>query len=435
MIGKLLVLIVGGLLLFGTLGIFAAMLVSLLIVVVLAFTLLGRRDWVPVRYNLRSLGVRKVSTALTGLGLALVVGVFSTVLMLAQGIQNTLVSTGGDDNAKVLRKGAQSEVQSGIQPDQVRVLSSAPEVAIGADGQPLASPEILALIFAVREHATSDQDGSNVTIRGVGPKAFQVHNQVKIDGRAFSPGTSEIVIGKGLVGRFKGMHQGGTVHFARRDWNVVGTMDSAGSGFDSEIWGDVDQMADALQRRGAVSSLSVRLRDRKDLDALQARIAADVQTNSLEASRERDYYEKQSQGFALFIKILGIFVAVIFSFGAALGTMITMYSQVAARTREIGVLRALGFRRRSVMVSFLVESVLLAMIAGIFGIAGASLWQFASFSTMNFQSFSEVTFHFVLTPRIMLQSMIFAMVMGYAGGLLPSVRAARLPIVDATRGG
>jgi putative ABC transport system permease protein len=435
MIGKLLALIVGGLLLFGALGIFASIVVSGLIVLVLALTLIGRRDWVPVVYNFRSLGVRKVSTSLTALGLALVVFVFATMLMLAAGIRKTLVSTGGEGNAKILRKGAQSEVQSGIQPDQVRVLSASPEVAIGADGQPLVSPELVALIFATHENPKSDQDGSNVTIRGVGPKAFLAHEKVKLDGRQFAPGTSEIVIGKALVGQFAGMRAGGSVHFARRDWTVVGVMDSGGSGFDSEIWGDVDQMEDALQRRGAYSSLTVRLRDRADLQPLQARVAADVQTNSLETSREVDYYEKQSEGLSLFITILGVFVAVIFSLGAALGTMITMYSQVAARTREIGVLRALGFRRRSVLISFLVESLLLALLAGAVGVAGASLWRFVSFSTMNFQSFSEVTFQFVLTPKIIVQSLVFAMVMGYAGGLLPAVRAARLPIIDATRGG
>jgi ABC-type lipoprotein release transport system permease subunit len=426
---------IGALFAFGALGIAVGLPISLLVVGLLALTLLVRRDWVPVVYNLRSLTVRKVSTSLTALGLALVVFVFTTVLMLGSGINRTLRSTGQADNAKVLRKGAQSEVQSGVQTEQVRLLSGAAEVALAPDGQPLLSPEIVVLIFAPRENAKSEQDGTNVVVRGVGAKAMAVHSQVKIDGRSFQPGTSEILIGRALVGRFQGMRPGGVVHFARRDWNVVGVIDSDGSGFDSEVWGDADQFADAFQRRGGFSSVAMRLKDPSMVDALEARLTADPQLVQLEASREIEFYAAQSKRFADFIRSLGLFVAIIFALGAALGAMITMYAQVAARTREIGTLRAIGFRRRAVLVSFLVESLLLGIVSGVIGLAAASLWTFTSFSTMNFQSFSELSFRFVLTPTIAGGSIAFAAVMGYAGGILPAMRAARMPIVQATRGG
>jgi putative ABC transport system permease protein len=333
-----------------------------------------------------------------------------------------------------LRKGSQNEIQSGVQPEQVRLLSSAPEVAVGPDGQALVSPETLVLIFAMKEGALSDTEGTNLQVRGVSPRGTELH-RVKIEGRLFQPGTSEVVIGKALAGRFQGMRPGGQVHFARRDWNVVGVIDSAGSGFDSEVWGDEDQFLDAFQRRGGFSAVTMRLKDPGLFSALEARMASDPGLSQLEVRRESEYYESQSEQFAAFVKFLGVFVAVIFAFGAALGAMITMYSQVAARTREIGTLRALGFRRRAVMVSFLIESVILGLLAGVVGLALASLVQLKTFSTMNFQSFSEVTFRFTLTGPIAAWSMLFAAVMGYAGGLLPATRAARMPIVEATRGG
>jgi ABC-type antimicrobial peptide transport system permease subunit len=251
----------------------------------------------------------------------------------------------------------------------------------------------------------------------------------------FTPGTSEIVVGKGLVGRFSGMRLGQSAHFARRDWTVVGVMDQGGSAYDSEVWGDLEQFEDAFQRRPSFSSVTIKLRDPGAISQLEARMGADPMLNTLEIKSEIDYWAAQSENFGMFVKFLGIFVAVIFSFGAILGAMITMYAQVAARTREIGTLRALGFRRRSVLVSFVIESILLALGGGAVGLACASLMQLVSFSTMNFQSFSEVAFHFNLTRGIIVASMGFACLMGFAGGLLPAVRASRMPIVRATRGG
>ncbi|HUS67110.1 MAG TPA: ABC transporter permease, partial [Kofleriaceae bacterium] len=416
-------------------GIVLGITVSALVVGVLGLTLLIRRDWVPIVYNVRSLTVRKVTTAVTAGGLALVVFVFATVLMLSSGIKRTLAGTGSEENAKIIRKGSMTEMQSGMLPEHLRLLGSVPEVAMGKDGQPLASPELVVLIFALKTGATDDTQGTNLAVRGVGPKALELHPPKKLEGRLFAPGTSEIVIGKGLAGRFQGATLDGTVRFARRDWKVVGVMDAGGSAYDSEIWGDVDQMMDAFQRRPSYSSLTLRLKDRSALQALETRMAGDPQLSTLEVKSEVRYWAAQSEQFAGFITFLGVFVAIIFSFGAILGAMITMYAQVAARTKEIGTLRAMGFRRRAVLVSFVAESVLMAMAAGGIGVAAASLWQLTSFSTMNFQSFSEVTFRFHLSPGIVAASIAFAALMGYAGGFLPAMRAARMPIVRATRGG
>src|SRR5437868_6939233 len=221
------------------------------------------------------------------------------------------------------------EVQSGVMPDHLRLLSAAPETALGKDGKPLISPEVLVLIFAPRADAVNDESGSNVNVRGVGPEALELHPPRHLEGRMFAPGTSEIVVGRGLAGRFKGMALGEKTHFARRDWTVVGIMDHGGSAYDSEVWGDVDQFLDAFQRRPAFSSITLRLRDRGALASLAQHMESDPNLSTLEVKRETEYWESQSEQFATFVKFLGIFVAVIFSFGAVLGAMITMYAQVA----------------------------------------------------------------------------------------------------------
>jgi putative ABC transport system permease protein len=423
--------LIGALLLTIVLGLAGGMVV----VGVLGLTVLVRRDWVPIVYNVRSLGVRRWTTAVTALGLALVVFVFTTVLMLATGVRETLRATGSADNAKIIRKGSQNEVQSGVLPEHLRLLSAAPEAALGKEGKPLASPELMVLIFAQREGATTEEEGTNLNVRGVGPMAFEIHPPHSLDGRMFTPGTSEIVVGKKLAGRFKGMTLGGQVHFARRDWTVVGVMDQGGSAFDSELWGDIEQFEDAFARRPSFSSITLRLKDPSGLATLKARVENDPTLSSLEVEPEIDYWAAQSEATAIFVRVVGIFVVFIFSFGAVLGAMITMYAQVAARTREIGTLRALGFRRRAVLVSFVAESVILGVLSGVIGCAAASLWQLTSFRTMNFQTFSEMSFKFHMNGSVIISSMVFALVMGFAGGLLPAMRAARMPIVRATRGG
>lgn len=408
---------------------------GMLVVGVLGVTMLVKRDWVPIIYNVRSLGVRRWTTAVTAIGMALVVFVFTTVLMLANGVRETLKATGSTENAKIIRKGSQNEVQSGVLPEHLRLLASSPEVAMGKDGKPMASPELLVIIFAQRQDAKTEEEGTNLNVRGVGATGLELHPARSLQGRMFNPGTSEIVLGSKLAGRFKGMTLGGQVRFARRDWTVVGIMDQGGSAYDSEVWGDVDQFMDAFARRPSFSSITLRMKNKSDVATLKARVENDPMLSTLEVQPEIDYWAAQSEATAKFVNIVGLFVAFIFSFGAVLGAMITMYAQVAARTREIGTLRAIGFRRRSVLVSFVAESVILAALAGAIGCGAASLMQLASFTTMNFQTFSEMSFKFHMSPGVVVASLAFAVIMGFAGGLLPAMRAARMPIVRATRGG
>lgn len=433
MIGKVLVFFIVAILGIGAVGIVLLVPLSLAVVGVLAVTLLLSGSGVPLIYSLRALTARKGSTFLTGLGLAMVVFVFATILMLCQGIRMTFVSTGSPDNVKVLRMGSTTEVQSSISAEQVRLLGAAPELAVDAAGRAQLTAESLAVIFLSKEGAVDPEDGANVTVRGIGAQTLQLRDRLRIDGQMVRPGTSELVVGRALVGRFKGLRPGGQINFGRRQWTVVGVLEGQGTAFDSEIWGDAQQLNEALQRRGILSSMTLRLKAPASLAALQARVEANQQLNSLSLMRESDYYAKQSGGMVNFIQFLGMFVTSIFGLAAALGAMITMYMQVGSRTREIGILRALGFRQSAVLVAFIFESVILGLCAGVVGIAAASLMRFASFVTTDFQTFSDVSFHFTLTLNIFGWVLAFSTVLGYCGGLFPAIRASRMSIVDAMR--
>jgi len=384
---------------------------------------------IPFSYVVRNLGVRKVTTALTASGLALVVYVFATVLMLDAGLRQTLVDTGSRDNALVIRRGAETEVQSGVERAQADVVESQPEVALGLGGERLMSKETVVLI-SLNKRAT--EKPSNVVIRGVGPQGLALRPQVRlVEGRMFRPGTSEIIAGRAIGQRFAGAGIGETLRFGMRDWTVVGHFDAGHSGFNSEIWGDADQLIQAF-RRNAYSSVIFRLTDAQGLDAVKARLESDPRL-TVELKRESIFYAEQSEQLSTFIRYLGVTLSIIFSSGATIGAMITMYASVANRTAEIGTLRALGFRRASILWAFLLESLLLGLLGGILGVALASLMQWVSFSTMNFQTFSELAFSFTLTGKIVVESLIFSLIMGLAGGFLPAIRAARLKIVDSLR--
>ena len=384
---------------------------------------------IPLSYVVRNLAVRKVTTALTASGLALVVYVFATVLMLDAGLRQTLVDTGSPENALVIRRGAETEVQSGVERAQADVVESQPEVALGSGGERLMSKETVVLI-SLNKRAT--EKPSNVVIRGVGPQGLALRPQVRlVEGRMFRPGTSEIIAGRAIGQRFAGAGIGETLRFGMRDWTVVGQFDAGHSGFNSEIWGDADQLIQAF-RRNAYSSVIFRLTDAEGLDAVKARLESDPRL-TVELKRESIFYAEQSEQLSTFIRYLGVTLSIIFSSGATIGAMITMYASVANRTGEIGTLRALGFRRASILWAFLLESLLLGLLGGILGVALASLMQWVSFSTMNFQTFSELAFSFTLTGKIVVESLIFSLIMGLAGGFLPAIRAARLKIVDSLR--
>ena len=384
---------------------------------------------IPFSYTFRNLWTRKLTTALTAGGMALVVFVFATVLMLEEGLRKTLVETGSHDNVVVIRRSSQTEVQSAIDRGQAAIIESQPQVALGAGGERLVSRETVVLVNLVKR---GTERPTNVLIRGVAPLGLTLRPQVRmIAGRAFRPGSSEIIAGRSAAERFKGAGIGETLWFGLREWRVVGTFDAGNSGFDSEIWGDAVQLMQAF-RRPVYSSLLFRLNDPESFDQIREQLERD-QRLTVEAKRENVYYAEQSELLAKFIRYLGLTLSVIFSVGAVIGAMITMYASVANRTGEIGTLRALGFRRRSILAAFLTEAVLLALVGGCAGLAAASFMQMFTISTMNWQSFSELAFSFTLTPDIAAKTLLFSLAMGVVGGFLPAIRAARLKIVDALR--
>jgi len=383
----------------------------------------------PFAYIARNIARRRLTTALTAGGMALVVYVFATVLMLAAGLEATLVTTGRPDNVVVIRRAAQTEVQSGVDRTQAGVVQSLPDIAIGGDGQKLVSKEVVVLINLPKRESGKP---SNVVIRGVMPVGVDLRPQVKlVEGRMFRPGTAEVIAGRSIASRFQGAGLGETLRFASADWTVVGIFDAGRTGFDSEIWGDSEQMMQAF-RRLAFSALVLRLVDTERFDAVKQEIESDPRL-TLEAKRETRFYADQSEMLSKFISYLGTTISIIFSVGAVIGAMITMYASVASRTAEIGTLRALGFSRTAILVAFLVEALLLGAIGGIVGLVAASFMQALAISTTNFQTFAELAFSFKLTPRIVVASLVFALAMGLVGGFLPAARAARLKIVDALR--
>lgn len=384
---------------------------------------------IPFSYIAKNLWARRLTTLLTASGLALVVFVFATVLMLDAGLRSTLVTTGEIDNVLVIRRSADTEVQSSIARDQATVVASHGAVALDAQGQPWVSKETVVLISLGKRG--SDKP-SNVIIRGVAQSGLALRPQVKLtSGRMFRPGSSEIIAGASIARRFVGAGIGEKLRFGQREWTVVGLFDAGNSGFDSEIWGDVEQLLQAF-RRPVYSSMVVRLSNGERFDEFKREIEQDPRL-SLEAKREQVFYSDQSKALSTFINVLGLVLSVTFSIGAIIGAAITMYGSVANRVGEIGTLRALGFTRRNILLAFLTESMLLALVGGVVGLGFASLMQFFSFSTTNFQSFSELAFGFSLNGEIVIKALIFALIMGVVGGFLPARRAAGMKIVDALR--
>ncbi len=384
---------------------------------------------IPVSYILRNLWTRKLTTILTASGMGLVVFVFAAVLMLDAGLKKTMVGTGSFNNVVAIRTGAETEIQSGITRDQAGLIEVMPQVARSQTGDAMVSKESLVLISLVKSGQTK---GSNVITRGVSPMGIVLRPQVTlVQGRMFRPGSSELVVGRNINREFDGAELGQSLRFAQRDWTIVGVFDGGGSAFDSEVWGDVEQLMQAF-RRFNYSSVILQLAQTDSFDALVKGIAADVRL-TIDSKREQIFYEDQSRALSAFITILGNVLTVIFSIGAIIGAAITMYASVAMRTAEIGTLRALGFRRPSILAAFLGESLLLGLVGGIAGLFFASFLQAITISTLNFQSFSQLAFSFTLTPKIVVQTLIFSLIMGAVGGFLPAMRAARMKIVDALR--
>jgi ABC-type antimicrobial peptide transport system permease subunit len=373
-----------------------------------------------------------LTTGITVIGIAMVVFVFTAVLMLAAGIRKTLVATGSTENILVARKAANGEISSIIMNDTYNIIMSMPQVAKTADNRPMATGDVVVIINLTKIGTTGGI--SNVTVRGVSQPAFQLRPHVKVvEGRMFTWGAREVIVGSSIFRRFEGAQVGSTIRFAGDAWTVVGKYEAGGTGFDSEIWGDVTQLQDAFNRPGGFSTVTFRMAGSDQLDAINKSFAGDNRLQQFEAKTERRFFEEQSEFMSIFISALGIFITVFFSVGAVIGAMITMYAAVANRTVEIGTLRALGFRRRSVLAAFMTESIIISLVGAAVGLFLASFLQFLKVSTLNFGSFSELEFSFALTLDTIISALIFAVLMGLVGGFLPAVRAARLNIVNALR--
>ena len=380
-------------------------------------------------YSFRNLLARRLTTLLTAGGMALVVFAFAAIVMLAEGLETTLVDSGSYQNAIVIRKSSNSEVQSGVSRAEAAVVETQPEIASDVRGRPLVAKEVVVLIN-LRKRGSGGT--SNVTIRGISGASLDLRPALRLTaGRMPRPGAAEIAVGDSIARRFQGAGLNDTLSFAKNDWKVVGIFDAGNTGFSSEIWGDADQLMQAF-RRQAYSSVIFQLRDPDQLEAVKRRVEGDPRLTA-DLKREVDYYREQSEMTATFLRILGTALSIIFSIGAVVGAMITMYAAVANRTAEIGTLRAVGFQRSAILAAFLAESLLLGAAGGFGGLFLAAFLQFFTVSTTNFQTFSELAFQFRLSPGIVAEGLGFALLMGLVGGLLPALRAARMNIVEALR--
>ncbi len=394
----------------------------------------------PISYNIRSLRVRWQVTLLAVAGIAMVIAVFVVLAAMAAGFRIALRSTGRPDNVIITQKGSMSEMTSGIPRADVSMISvdsrvareTKPNLERGAagslgQGQPMASPEIVLVANLKRV----DGAETNVAVRGVTPAAMEVRGGITMTGgRRFTPGLYELMVGDRIRERY-GLDVGKTLHLQRREWAVVGTFKSEGNGFESEIWADVNVLGPAFNRTAGYQSLVLRLQDPNTFDALKASIESNPQFQ-VKVDREIDYYDAQAGTVAGLLMGLAWFVAIVMAVGAVVGAMNTMFAIVAARTREIGTLRALAFGRGAILTSFVLESLLLAIAAGLLGCLIAMPANSLTGATGQ-ATFSEISFAFRVTPGIVVAAMIFAAWMGFLGGLLPALRAARMPITAALR--
>jgi putative ABC transport system permease protein len=386
---------------------------------------------IPISYNVRSLMQRPLSALGTALGMGLVVAVLIGALALAAGFRAALLQTGSTDHAMVLRTGADSEISSGISRDAVNILRALPEVARDASGRPLISAELVVLTNLDR--LGQGGGSSNVPVRGIHPQGFAFRSQVKVvDGRMFAPGTDEVIVGQRIARRFAHCAIGDRLRFGQRDFTVVGHFVAAGSAFESEIWGDETVLGPAFSRENAFQSVTFRMREPARFAELKKRLEGDPRL-AVQVQTERGFYASQSRLLSGVIQGAGILITLIMAVGAIFGAMNTMYAAVGARTREIATLLVLGFSPFAVMLSFVFESIVLAAIGGLIGCLIAIPINGITTSTTNWSSFSEVAFAFRVTPPALLAGMIFAVLMGIAGGFFPALQAARQPLARSLR--
>jgi len=384
---------------------------------------------IPISYNVRNVLQRPVSTITTAIGIGLTVTIFVGAMALAAGFRAALLKTGSADNAIALRKGADSEISSGVAREAAGILRALPDLVVGPDGRPLASAE---LVVVMNKPRLGQPGSSNLTVRGLDPSAVGVRAQVKIvEGRMFSPGSDEVIVGRRIAPRFANCVVGEKIRFQQRDFTVVGHFGAGGASFESEIWGDAAVLMPALGR-DAFQTVTFRMRDPSRFEALKKELEADPRLQ-IQLRRESEFYSSQSELLTNLIRFMGIFITAIMAVGAIFGAMNTMYAAVGSRTREIATLLVLGFGPGAIMASFMLESLILSLIGGAIGCLLALPINGITTSTTNFQSFSELAFAFRVTPAALLAGMIFAALMGVVGGFLPALRAARQPIARTLR--
>jgi putative ABC transport system permease protein len=385
---------------------------------------------IPIVYNLRSVRARWTSAIVAVLGIAGTVGVFVAMLSLAHGFKATLVSSGSEDNAIIVRAGATSELTSGVALDSVKIIQDAPGIARGSEG-PLVTPEVI--IVAPIPLISTGTD-ANVQVRGVSKNVLEIRRQIKmIEGRMFTPGLAEIVVGKNANKSYAGLTVGNTISLGSVRWKIVGIFDAGGSSFDSEIWADAHLLGPAYNRgENNFQSVTVRLASPDSLKQLGDALTSDPRLN-VDVTREIDYYSKQSNRLTRLITILGGLVAAIMAIGAVFGALNTMYSAVSERGREIATMRALGFGGPAVVFSFVLEALLISFVGGVLGCLAVLRLNGYTVGAMNLQTFSHVNFAFTITAELLIQGIVFALLMGVLGGLFPAIRAASLPISHALR--
>jgi putative ABC transport system permease protein len=383
---------------------------------------------IPLKYNVGNLSARRVSTLITIFGIGVVIAVMLSMMALENGVRSAIVSSGSKDNLMIMREGAEAELSSWVSKEAFRIIRAMPGIAKGGNGEPLISPELV-IIFKLPKK--DDPKGSNVLVRGVTPAAFQLRPYVKlVSGRMFRPGSNELIVARRLSGRFVNTSIGDSFAFGPQTWTVVGLFDAQSTAFDSEMWADSDYLGQA-RKRDAYSSVVLQPVDHAAMESIKSAISNDNRLK-LSVKSEYQYYADQTRGLTGIVVLVSI-VAFFMTLGAILGTMNTMFSAVASRGRELATLRALGFKRRSIMATVVIESGFISLLGGLAGVLLSLPVNFISTGTTNFQTFSEVAFNFRVDQHVAIRGIVIALIAGIIGGLIPAMSAARKPITTALR--
>ncbi len=387
---------------------------------------------IPIIYNIRSVKARYISSLVAILAIAGVVAVFIAVLAMANGFRKTLMISGSPENAIILRGGATSEIESSISLAQVKIIEDIAGIKRDKEGKAMVSPEVVGIqCFKLRSSGTD----ANVQIRGVSPSALKIRSHIKIvQGRFFTPGLTELVVGSNAIKSYQEMDLNGKIKFSGEEWTIVGIMEAGGSSFDSEVWCDQNVLRQTFKgNENSFQSVTVQLESPGQFSKFKEDLSLDPRL-TVSVEQEIAYYEKRSEMVFTLIRVLGFLIAFVMAIGAIFGALNTMYSAISARSTEIATLRAIGFPERSIMLSFILESLFIAILGGASGCLIILPVHGQMASTINWQTFSHLSFSFAITSDILTSGMIFACIIGFLGGILPAWKASRIPVATALRG-